>query len=96
MANPVLVNCPADEWTLVAENVKTGFIKKPKNSPVSFLETYRVTVDIDNETVDAPTEINEGVPTFVNSNILEIKSPLAGSNIYLYPIAAAGNVRRDV
>ena len=90
MANPILVNCPADEWTLVAENVKTGFIKKPKNSPVSFLETYRMTGE------DAPTDINEGSPAFINFNQLEIDSLLAGIDVYIYPIGAAGNVRRDV
>jgi len=96
MANPILVNCPADEWTLVAENVTTGFIKKPKNSPVSFLETYRITEDLENGTVEAPTDINEGCPTFINSNLLEIRSPLKGIHVYIWPIGAAGNVRRDV
>ena len=90
MATPVIVECDADVWTKVATNVTTGFIKKLKGSPVKMLETYRMTGDA------APDDDSEGAALFEDSDTMEIDSPLAGIDVYVYSIGGNGRVRRDV
>jgi hypothetical protein len=89
MANPSTVNCPANEWTLVAQNVTTGQIHKTLTDPNKYLQTYRMTGG------DAPTGIDEGVPVFVGCDSAII-SAAAEIDVYIYAIGDAGKVRVDI
>ena len=90
MPNPVEVNCTADTWQLVATNVTDGFIKRLSNAPNAYLETYRLTGQA------APTSRNEGSKCFIETDQLDIDSPLAGIDVYIMALGSRGRVRRDV
>jgi hypothetical protein len=89
MANPVEVNCPANEWTLVAQNVTAGSIKRLLTDPNKYLETYRMTGG------DAPTGLSEGAEMFLGSN-QDIILSAAGIDVYIYTVGKAGKVRVDI
>ena len=89
MADPVIVQCPANIWTLVAENVTAGSIKKIGNGPGRYLETYRMTGGA------APTDQAEGAIMFINGPS-EIIEAAAGIDVYVMACGSAGAVRRDV
>jgi hypothetical protein len=89
MANPVIVPCPAGDWTKVATNVTTGQIKKLKTDPNKYLETYRTSGD------PVPTEATEGVPIFIES-YSETISASAGIDVYIMAVGANGSVRADL
>ena len=88
MANPVFVDCPADQWTKVATNVTTGQVWRSNLSPV-YLMTYRMT------TLAAPTDQDEGVQVFTDNNSIPI-SATSGIDVYVWPIDRAGRVRVDI
>jgi len=90
MANlPVMVSCPADTWTKVATNVTAGYILKKLTTPNVYLQTWRATG------VAAPTDKSEGIPIFIEDGDNKIESSFA-IDVYIYPVGAAGKVRRDV
>lgn len=90
MADPVFVDCPADQWTLVATNVTTGQIWRAKVG-VSYLHTYRTTGGV------APTDRAEGAPIFRDTEPdVEIISSSFAIDVYVYPISDSGRVRVDV
>lgn len=85
MANPVLTDCPAGQWTKVATNVTAGVIHIVSYDPEKYLQTYRDTAGV------APTTIAEGV-WFKDQ--LDIAAS-AGIDVYIWPINKAGKVRVD-
>ena len=89
MANPVIVQCEPNIWTLVAENVTAGNIKKIGNGPGRYLETYRMTGGA------APTDQSEGAVMFINGPS-EIIEAAAAIDVYVMACGVAGAVRRDV
>lgn len=88
MANPLPVICEADVWTIVAESVTAGQVKKLKNGPM-YLETYRMAGE------EPPTEREEGVPIFINT-YAETISAAAAIDVYIMAIASQGKVRVDL
>lgn len=86
MANPAIVECPAGEITLAAENVTTGRIKVIDNNPAFYAETYRMTGDA------APTSQSEFAP-FRGSLEIDTTDPI---DVYIYAAGRDGAVRRDV
>jgi len=88
MANPNIVTCPANEWTLVAAGVINGIIHRMAQD-ASYLQTYRTANDA------APASSEEGVPLFDDSSTAEI----AASNtidVYVKAIGTTGSVRVDL
>lgn len=88
-SNPLLVDCPANQWTKVATNVVTGQVWRMTSAPSKYLQTYRVTAD------PAPTDKSEGVGAFADVE-KEIISASSAIDVYLYPVDAAGRVRVDI
>lgn len=86
MADPVIVECPVDEWTLVATNVLSGTVKIVKTDPDAYYETYRMTGN------PAPTDLTDGFPF---RELLDISDGL-GIDVYIWPKGAAGRVRVDL
>lgn len=89
MADPVFVDCPTDEWTKVAENVKVGQIHLITLTPNIYQQTYRDTGGA------APTLVGDGVPAFPDSEPLAISAD-APIDVYIWPKGAVGRVRVDL
>lgn len=89
MADPVLIDCPADIWTKVATNVTIGQIHRKSTKPNGYLQTYRLTGGT------APTDVEEGVPVFGGGSQAEI-SAAAAIDVYIQPMGSAGKVRTDL
>ena len=83
MANPVIIDLPADEWTKVATDVTGGFAVRLSTKPNKYLETYRDPGD------PKPTEQSEGSPIFIDKDKEEIESP-TGIDPYIMPVGADG------
>lgn len=91
MPNPVIVECPADEWTLVAADAKGGRIQRVKTTPNKYAWTYRIPGD------PAPTSPAEGIAIFHNPHDINLQlPPSSGIDVYIYPYEHAGSVRADV
>ncbi len=86
MADPVVVPCPADVWTIVATNVLTGVVHIRSNIPSLYLQTYRDTGEA------APTSKVDAVP-FDEPLII---SASAGIDVYVQPLDEDGSVRVDL
>lgn len=87
MADPVLIDCPADTWTKVVTNETSGMIHIKDSSPNVYLQTYRDTGG------GVPTLADEGV--IIEGNAIEVSSSGA-IDVYIYPKGAAGRVRVDL
>ena len=89
MADPTIVQCPADVWTLVTSNVTAGRIHKLDSRPNSYLQTYRMTGN------PAPVNVEEGAVTMVieNSDTIESAAPI---DVYIMARGRDGRVRVDV
>jgi hypothetical protein len=86
MADPVIVACPVDTWTLVATNQTTGVIHILKTDVDSYLQTYRMNGG------GAPTLASEGVPF---TELLQISAAL-GVDVYVWCRGKVGSVRVDL
>lgn len=87
VSNPISVNCPEGQWTLVA-TATTGQIHKKIEGPV-YLQTYRPTGS------PAPTVKGEGVLFFEGYISADISfSSIA--DVYIWCDGANGAVRVDV
>lgn len=86
MADPVIVACPKDAWTLVALNQTTGVIHILKTDPDKYMQTYRDTGE------SAPTTIAEAVPFDTPLQI----SAAAGIDVYVRCQGEDGSVRVDL
>lgn len=85
MANPVVVPCPANQWTKVITNLTAAAIRIMSNAPDKYLFTYIAT------TGAAPTDLSEAVP-------LDKNTPLSfalAADVYVYAIGGVGKVRID-
>ena len=89
MTTPVFEDCPADEWTKVAENATVGQIHMITLTPGVYQQTYRDTGGA------APTLESDGVPAFPDSEPLSISSD-APIDVYIWPKGADGRVRVDL
>lgn len=89
MANPVKIECAADVWTMVAENVTGGQIKREKTSPNVYLSTYKMTGGT------APIVASEGSPIFLDG-ISEIISSSTAIDVYIMPLKVAGSVKAEL
>ena len=85
MSDPVIVACPANEWTKVATNKTSGVVHIKDDTPSAYYQTYRDT------TGTAPTDLTEAIP--INKS-LQI-SAAAGIDVYVWPVGVAGSVRVD-
>lgn len=89
MADPVIVPCPVDTWTIVATNKTTGMIHILKTDPDSYAYTYRDT----GETAPAfPADKGEAVKF---NPALQI-SAAAGIDVYVLTSGKNGSVRADL
>ena len=88
MANPVIVDCPADTWTKVATNVTTGQIHKKKYN-AKYIQTYVLTGQA------APTNNDLAVPIFTGGCSSAAISAASAIDVYLKPLGIAGSVRVD-
>jgi len=86
MADPVLVPCPANQWTKVATGVSTGQLWKQKTD-LEYWTTYRATTN------PAPTDLSDAQPWVGQS--AKISAPSA-IDVYVYPKKKAGSVRVDL
>ena len=85
MANPILVDCPAGQWTLVATNVVTGFIYTKQARSTIYMHTYRLTGEA------APTNRDEGVQFISVAPIVATQ----GIDVYIWAENDNGRVRVD-
>ena len=90
MANPVIIECPAGVWTLVASNVTAGRIKMASTAPNAYLETYRMTGN------PAPTDQSEGVPAFPFDGATADIEAAAAIDVYIMAVGKDGKVRADL
>lgn len=89
MANPAIVSCPKDTWTLVAQNTTFGAIYNMTPN-VKFMQTYRMTGE------SAPANGDDAVPAFLYPyEPLGISAP-AAIDVYLKAIGEDGSVRVDL
>jgi len=86
MADPVVVPCPKDVWTIVATNQMTGVIHILKTDPDLYMQTYRATGNA------APANLADAVPFDTPLQI----SAAAGIDVYVQPQGEAGSVRVDL
>ena len=91
MANPVFVDCPEETWTKVADNITTGQIHKAKEEPFSYLHTYRISGD-----PPPPGGFEEGIKIFINNELSDPISFIAGIDLYIFCVNADGRVRIDL
>ena len=86
------VDCPANAWTLVAENVTTGVIHKVSAAPSMYLQAYVPNGDT------APTTRLEGVQAFKESNSVSVDDIVSTSaiDVYLWADNGIGRVRADL
>lgn len=86
MADPAIIECPADVWTKVANAVTTGVVHITDNKPNVYLQTYRVAAQ------PAPTDNDDAIPF---DGPLQI-SNLTVIDVYVQPTKVAGEVRVDL
>lgn len=89
MSNPVFVDCPANTWTKVAENVTSGHIYKKLEEPYEYLYIRR------DAGAAHPTTRNEGIIIFIDDPHENFGAKVE-SDIYIYPINADGRVMVDI
>ena len=93
VGDPVIVSCPADTWTKVADDAWLGRINKLYDDdiadPTGYLYTYRITGEL------PPTLKTEGVLCFLNGNTEWIIS-WWGIDVYIWAIERNGQVRVDL
>ncbi len=86
MADPVIVVCTANAWTLVAQNVIAGQIWKTKTGPF-YHQTYVMTGN------PAPTGLTKAAD--FQGDVMDI-SAQAAIDVYLYAQGEAGEIRADL
>jgi hypothetical protein len=88
MADPVILDLPADTWTVVATNKTSGLIHvKQSQSNVKFWQTYRATGGT------APTDLSDAI--LMNTPKEEI-SASTGIDVYVYPEGGTAKLRVDL
>jgi len=82
VANPITVDCPIDNWTLVANGVNSGTVTIKNNEPGIYKHTYRVAGD------SAPTDNDDALP-FEKMALISSSFPI---DVYVKPVDADGEV----
>jgi hypothetical protein len=92
MADPIIISIPADVWTKVATNVKTGIIQKCDSpasfNPSNYLQTYRMT----GEAAPSSSSI-EGVLMFHEHDEIEEISSTDFIDVYVKARGTNGELR---
>ena len=89
-ANPEIVNCPKEIWTIVAAGVTSATIYKINVNPSLYLQTYRIEGDTPpSDNSDAAALFPGGVLYATISNDVKI-------DVYIKPLGRDGQVRLDV
>ena len=86
MANPEVISCPANEWTLVAAAIIVGVLHRVGDT--TYLQTYRMAGEA------APSDSEVGVRLFAEVTTAEISASNA-IDVYVKAIGTAGAVRVD-
>ncbi len=95
MANPVLVDCPQDEWTKVADGVAAGMLHPLGRTDTTsrkipkYYQTYRVAGD---PKPDDTTDLGEAVLFTASVNI----QSASAIDVYVICVSAPGKVRVDL
>jgi hypothetical protein len=87
MANPEIIDCPADQWTLVATAVTSGLVHIFQGEGLKWLQTFRDTGET------APTDTSDSVQF---NEPTELISSNAAIDVYVWPNGDAGKVRVDL
>ena len=82
MANPIIVECPADTWTKVASAVNTGVVHIKDRTPGKYLHTYRTADD------PAPVNLDDAIP-FEPLAVISSSFPI---DVYILPVDKDGEV----
>lgn len=88
MPNPVIVQCPADTWTLIGSDVRGTLLHRIGSQATNYVWTYREVGD------DPPTTADEGKSLFDKDDNFELPKS-KGFDFYVYPHKKAGSVRLD-
>jgi hypothetical protein len=88
MSEPVLIICPQNQWTKVANSVKIGKLWN-LNITTHYLMTNR---EIGGS---IPTAINEGVRIFTNPKVYHYLDFNSEKDVYLYALNQSGKIRLD-
>ena len=92
MADPVIVDCPAGEWTKVGTDIENAILNlHPNFHEASYIYTYRMTAEDAPLAADRPLE---GVPIFDNRAPHPITAK-AGEGIDCY-VWCEGNAGRVI
>ena len=92
MANPAIVNCPKDQWTLVATGVNRGFVWT-KRIAVQYLHTYKMT----GEAAPLDSDLSTSVPIRDLVTPILYSDDVGGSiDVYVMAIGQDGIVRVDL
>lgn len=89
MANPLLVDCPANVWTKVATDVMTGQLHIKDLDPNIYLQTYRTTGS------SAPPSGDKSEGVQIEGQSIQIEA-IAGIDVYIMPVGVDGKIRVDV
>lgn len=87
MANPQIIDCPADEWTEIATGVTTGLVHVKQGTDAVWLQTYRLTGEA------APTDKIDAIALEKPTDEIGANAPI---DVYVYPEGKAGKVRVDL
>lgn len=87
MANPVIIDCPADTWTKVATAVTSGLVHIFVGEKLKWLQTYRLTGEA------APTDKSDAIALVEPTDTISASSAI---DVYVYPNGGAGKVRVDL
>jgi hypothetical protein len=87
MANPVVVDCVADTWTLAASSVTTGHIYIKSNVPRMYRHTYVKAGEA------APTDELTSHAFLKESRSISASAPI---DVYIKAVDAAGKILVEV
>lgn len=88
MENPVVVPCPADEWTLIGSDIRGTRLHRIGSQATNYVWTYRLIGD------PAPTDPSEGKSLFDKDDNFQLPKT-KGLDFYVYPHKKDGSVRLD-
>lgn len=83
--NPLIVHCPADQWTVAARNITSATIREKITGP-RYYQTYRTKGDT------PPSSLAVGV--MITNKNRKIESTVA-IDLYIYAQTKTGSVRID-
>lgn len=87
MADPVIKDIPSGAWTLVAENVTSGFLHIIETQVLKLWQTYRTTGGT------APTDLAEAIQFKGETEEISAGSAI---DVYIYAEGGTAQLRVDV